>query len=73
MCDTKLKLLDKILSDNQSKAMSIVLKDRCETVVKVPTHSGELKYWLISKTELLPGIVMTETLWWKRVDFLPAF
>jgi hypothetical protein len=38
--------------------MSIVLKASCETVVKVPTNSEELKVGLISKTELLPGIVM---------------
>ena len=62
MCDTKLKLLVKILSENQFKGMSIVLKAMCETVVKVLTHSGELKFWLISKTELLPGFVMAETL-----------
>jgi hypothetical protein len=39
-----------------------VLKARCETVVKVPTNSEELKVGLISKTELLPGIIMAETL-----------
>jgi hypothetical protein len=39
-----------------------VLKARCETVVKVPTKSEELRVGLISKTELLPGIIMAETL-----------
>lgn len=42
--------------------MSIVLKASCEIVVKVPTNSEELKAGLISKTELLPGIVMADTL-----------
>ena len=35
---------------------------RCETVVRMPTHSEELKFWLISKTESLPGIVMAASL-----------
>jgi hypothetical protein len=34
----------------------------CETVVKVATNSEELKVGLIIKTELLPGIIMAETL-----------
>ena len=37
------------------------LKASCETVVKVPTNTEELKVRLVSKTELLPGIVMDET------------
>ena len=59
--DVRLKFDDKVLSDRQVKEMSIVLKARCETVVKVPTNSEELKIGLISKTELLPGIIMAET------------
>jgi len=35
---------------------------RCETVVKVPTNSEELKVGLISKTELILGIIMAETI-----------
>ena len=35
---------------------------RCETVVKLPTNSEELKAGLISKTELISGIIMAETL-----------
>jgi hypothetical protein len=56
-----LNLVDKILSDEDFKGMSIMLKARFETVVRVPTDSEELKFWLISKTEPLPGIVMVET------------
>lgn len=62
MDDVRLEFDDKILSDEQVKEMSIVLKARCETVVKVPANLEELKIGLISKTELLPGIVMAETL-----------
>lgn len=60
MGDMILKFDDRVSSDEQVKEMSIVLKARCET--KVPTNSGELKVRLISKTELLPGIIMAETL-----------
>ena len=42
MGNVKLKLLDQILSGNRFKGMSILLKARCETVVKMPTHSGGL-------------------------------
>ena len=42
--------------------MNVVLKARCDTVVKVPTNSEELKIGFIRKTELLPGIIMAETL-----------
>jgi hypothetical protein len=51
----------RVLSDEWVKEMSIVLKARCETVVKVPTNSEELKVGLISKTELLSGIILAET------------
>ena len=61
MGDVKLKFDDKILSDERVKEMNVVLKARCETVVKVPTNSEELKIGLIRKTELLPGIIMAET------------
>ena len=43
MGDVKLEFDDKILSDERVKEMNIVLKARCETVVKVPTNSEELK------------------------------
>jgi hypothetical protein len=62
MGDVRLKFDDRVLSDKQVKAINIVLKARCETVVKVPTNSKELKVGLISKTELLPGIIMAETI-----------
>ena len=62
MGDVRLKFHDKVLSDGQVKEMSIVLKGTCETVVKVPTNSEELKIGLISKTELLPEIIMAEAL-----------
>jgi hypothetical protein len=61
MGDMRLKFDDRVLSDEQVKEMSIVLKARCETVVKVPTTSEELKVGLISKTELLLGIIVAET------------
>jgi len=58
MGNVRLKFDDRVLSDKQVKEMSIVLKASCETVVKVPTNSEELKVGLISKTGLLAGIVM---------------
>jgi len=45
----RLKCDNRVLSDEQVKGMSFVLKARCETVVKMPTNS-ELKIRLISKT-----------------------
>ena len=60
MGDVKLKFDDKNLLDERVKEMNVVLKARCETVVKVPTNSEELKIGLIRKTELLPGIIMAE-------------
>jgi hypothetical protein len=50
------------LSDEQEKQITVVLKARCETVVKLPTNAEELRVGLISKTELLPGIIIAETL-----------
>jgi hypothetical protein len=58
MGNVRLKFDNRVLSDKRVKEMSIVLKASCETVVKVLTNSEELKVGLISKTELLPGIVM---------------
>jgi len=60
--NVRLKFDDRVLSDKQVKEMSTVLKASCETVFKVPTNSEELKVGSISKTELLSGIVMAETL-----------
>ena len=37
MGDQRLKFDNRVLSDEQFKEVSIVLKARCETVVKVPT------------------------------------
>jgi len=62
MGNVNLKLDDKVLSDEQVREGSIVLKARCESVVKVPMNSEELKTGLISKTELLPGVIIAETL-----------
>ena len=62
MGNVKVKFDDKFLSDERVRAGSIVLKVRCETVVKVPTNSEELKTGLITKTELLPGVIIAETL-----------
>jgi len=62
MGNVKLKFYDKVLSDERVREGSIVLKARCETVVKVPTNSEELKTGLVSKTELLPGVIIAETL-----------
>ena len=72
----RLKFDDRVLSEEQVKEISIVLKARCVTVVEVPTNSEERKVRLISKTELLPIIVMAEPLrvvQYKREDSLPAF
>jgi hypothetical protein len=62
MGNARLKFDEKILSDEQVNEISVVLKARCETVVKGHINSEELKVGLISKTELLPEIVMAETL-----------
>jgi len=62
MGNVNLKFDDKFLSDERVREGSIVLKARCETVVKVPTNSEQLKTGLISKTELLPGVIIAETL-----------
>jgi hypothetical protein len=62
MGDAIVKFDDRDIIDKQDKGINIVLKARCETVVRVPTNSAELKTGLISKTELLPGIYMAETL-----------
>jgi hypothetical protein len=61
MGDVRWKFDERFLLDDQVKEVSKVLKAMCETVVKVPTNSEELKVGLISKTELLPGIIMPET------------
>jgi hypothetical protein len=61
MGDVKLKFDNRVVPDDQVKEVSIVLKARCETV-NVHTNSEELKVGLISKTELLLGIIMAETL-----------
>ena len=58
----RLKFDDRVLSEKQVKEINVMLKAMCKTVVKVPTNSEELKVRLINKTELLPGIIMTETL-----------
>jgi hypothetical protein len=60
MGNVKLKSDDKVLSDERVGEGSIVLKARCETVVEVPMNSVELKTGLISKTELLPGVIISE-------------
>jgi hypothetical protein len=39
-----------------------ILKPRSETIVRVPTDSPELKTGLISKRELVPGVIVAETL-----------
>ena len=62
MGDVRLQFDDKGSMDETGKPVSIILKARCETVVKVPIKSKELKVGLISKTELLPGVIMAETL-----------
>jgi hypothetical protein len=62
MGDLRLKFNYRVVIDDQIKELSIVLEARCETVVKVPTNSEELKVGLISKTELLPGNIMADTL-----------
>jgi hypothetical protein len=49
----RLKFDDRVLPDKQVKEMNTVLKASCETVVKVPTNSEEVKVGSIRKTELL--------------------
>lgn len=61
MGDIIVRFGDREVSEEQVNETSIVLKARCETIVKVPTNSEEQKSGLISKTELLPGIFMAET------------
>jgi len=43
----KLKFDDKVLSDERVRAGSIVLKARCETVVKVPTYLVSVRFFLL--------------------------
>jgi hypothetical protein len=62
MGEVKVKFDVRLRSDERGKQITIVLKHRCETIVKMPTDSKELKVGLIKRTELLPGIVMAETL-----------
>jgi hypothetical protein len=62
MGDVGLQFDDKVSMDETGNPISIILKARCETVVKVPINSKELKVGLISKTELLPEILMAEAL-----------
>ena len=62
MGNVKLKYYDDVLSEERVREGSIILKARCETVVKVPTNSEYLKTGLISKTELLSGVIIAETL-----------
>jgi hypothetical protein len=62
MGDVIVKFDDRDITDKQDKGINIVLKAMCETVVKVCTNLEELNTGLISKTELLPGIYMAETL-----------
>jgi len=60
MGDMRLQFDDKVSTDETGNPISIILKARCERAVKVPTKSKELKVGLISKTELLPGVIMAE-------------
>jgi hypothetical protein len=62
MGEVRLKFDGTVLSDELVKEMSKVLQARCVSVVKVPTHSEEREGGLISKTELLPRIIMAGTL-----------
>jgi hypothetical protein len=62
MSEVRVIFDDTILSGDQGREVNIVLKARCETVVKVPTNTKELKTGVIRKTELSPGVVMAETL-----------
>jgi hypothetical protein len=58
----RLQFDDKVSTDETGNPISIILKAKCETVLKVPMKSKDLKVGLISKTELLPGVCMAETL-----------
>jgi hypothetical protein len=62
MGDVKLEFDDRVRSGGQEKQITVILKPRSETIVKLPASADELRVGLISKTELLPGIVMAETL-----------
>jgi hypothetical protein len=45
----------------ETKEIRVVLKPRCETIVKLPTTSRELETGLISKTEISPGVIIAAT------------
>jgi hypothetical protein len=62
MGDVTIKFDDKDVTEERSNETSVVLKARCENVVKMPTHSEEKKTGLISKIELLPGVFMAKKL-----------
>jgi hypothetical protein len=44
MGDVTLKFDDMVRSDEQEKQITLVLKPRCETVVKLPTSADELSW-----------------------------
>ena len=46
----------------QADTVYTVLKPRSETIVRLPTESSELMTGLISKRELVPGVIVAETL-----------
>jgi len=56
MGNVKLKFDDKVLSEEGLSEGIIVLKARCDTVVKGTRNSEQLKTGLNSKTEALPGV-----------------
>jgi hypothetical protein len=47
--------------EKSNKEVRVVLKPRCETIVKLRTRSRELETGLIDRTEIAPGVIIART------------
>jgi hypothetical protein len=48
--------------DKEVKTVYVTVKPRSETIVSLPTDSPELKTGVLGKRELIPGVIVAETL-----------
>jgi hypothetical protein len=62
MGDVRIQFDDNSLVKEKGAETVVTLKPRCETIVGLPTVSGEMETGLVSKTELAPGIIVADTL-----------
>jgi hypothetical protein len=58
----KLKFHDNKRIEEQNKEIRVVLKPRCETVVKLPTRSKELETGIVDQPEVVLGVIIAGTL-----------